>query len=67
MVFNPCRCRAFVSYPLIQQGFVIFENCVMELTDNYLANSWVGYGLCYMVLSAIYYSNAWNVSRHFTV
>lgn len=24
------------------------------------ANSWIGYGLCYIVLSAIYYFNIWN-------
>ncbi|KAH9840269.1 oligopeptide transporter [Rhodofomes roseus] len=24
------------------------------------ANSWVGYGLCYVIVMAIYYSNAWN-------
>ncbi|KIM57237.1 hypothetical protein SCLCIDRAFT_1143537 [Scleroderma citrinum Foug A] len=27
------------------------------------ANCWVGYGLGYIVLSAIYYSNAWNSKR----
>ncbi|KAF8843877.1 oligopeptide transporter [Paxillus ammoniavirescens] len=24
------------------------------------ANSWIGYGLCYIILVAIYYSNTWN-------
>ena len=63
MVFNLCRCRGVVSCPLIQQGFVILATCVMEPTDgNYLANSWVGYGLSYIILSTIYYSDAWNVS-----
>ena len=62
MVFNLCRCRKIVSCPLIQQGFIILANYVVEPTDNYLANSWVGYGLSCIVLSAIYYSDAWNVS-----
>lgn len=29
-------------------------------------NSWVGYGLCYIILSTIYYSNAWN-SKNFPI
>lgn len=24
------------------------------------ANSWIGYGLCYVIIMAIYYSNGWN-------
>ncbi|KAG6328511.1 hypothetical protein ID866_10578 [Astraeus odoratus] len=35
----------YMSLPLLQQG---------------LTNSWIGVALCYVILSAIYYSNAWN-------
>ncbi|KAL4079664.1 OPT oligopeptide transporter protein-domain-containing protein [Scleroderma citrinum] len=31
-------------------------SCILSLE----VNSWVGYGLCYIILSMIYYSNAWN-------
>lgn len=26
------------------------------------ANTWIGIGLCYVIVMAIYYSNTWNVS-----
>ncbi|KAL4079665.1 OPT oligopeptide transporter protein-domain-containing protein [Scleroderma citrinum] len=32
----------------------------MSLPLTQQVNSWVGYGLCYIILSMIYYSNAWN-------
>ncbi|KZT18640.1 oligopeptide transporter [Neolentinus lepideus HHB14362 ss-1] len=32
----------------------------MSLPLTQQANSWVGYALCYIIFSAIYYSNAWS-------
>ena len=50
--------------PVTQQGFVILlHQTVKPLTFIYEVNSWIGYGLCYVILSTIYYSNAWNVSQ----
>lgn len=52
---------SYMSRPLIQQGvyacglpFTMTETCL-------LANSWIGYAFCYIIVMAIYYSDAWNV------
>ena len=54
-----------MSLPLIQQGKASFSYLELHLAYEFLANSWVGYAVCYVVLMGIYYSNTWNVSRHF--
>ena len=55
-----------MALPLAQQGVVILYTN-NSLSDIDLANAWIGYGLCYIILSAIYYSNAWNVSRRIII
>jgi len=51
-----------MSLPLIQQG-IFFSFLVRMLNQAviFLANSWVGYFFCYIVIMGIYYSNTWNV------
>jgi hypothetical protein len=54
----------YLSVPLIQQGvclslMYISNICLTQMSLT--ANSWVGIVLCYIAISAIYYSNTWNV------
>lgn len=51
----------FMSLPLVQQGEIDgfgFTNVILTLI---VANSWIGYVICYVAVAGIYYSNTWDV------
>ena len=52
---------SYMSLPLIQQGN---QHPWFSTTpsQHFVANSWIGFLLCYIVVMVIYYTNTWNVS-----
>ena len=54
-----------MSLPLIQQGNILSAQRSNAAAQHFVANSWIGMLICYIVVMVIYYTNTWNVSGSF--